>query len=98
MSALSRDEIAHVAMLARIRLSDAELDRLTAQLNQIVDFVATIGEIDIDDIPPMPHPLLIINVTRVDEVRPSLSANEALAAAPQTQAGRFAVPRILNAE
>ncbi|TWE07901.1 Asp-tRNA(Asn)/Glu-tRNA(Gln) amidotransferase subunit GatC [Rudaeicoccus suwonensis] len=98
MSALSRDEVAHVAMLARIQLSDAELDKLAAQLDQIVGFVATVGEIAADDIPPMSHPLPLVNVTRADEVRPSLTADAALAAAPHAQAGRFAVPRILDEE
>lgn len=96
MSALSRDEVAHVAMLARIQLTDAELDRLAGQLDQIVGFVATVGEITADDTPPMSHPLPLENVTRDDVVRPSLSPDEALAAAPKAQAERFAVPRILD--
>ncbi|WP_265444814.1 Asp-tRNA(Asn)/Glu-tRNA(Gln) amidotransferase subunit GatC [Flexivirga meconopsidis] len=98
MSALSRDEVAHVAMLARIQLSDDELDRLAGQLDQIVGFVATVGEIAADDIPPMSHPLPLENVTRTDEVRPSLTPQQALAAAPRAEADRFAVPRILDEE
>ncbi|RNI21279.1 Asp-tRNA(Asn)/Glu-tRNA(Gln) amidotransferase subunit GatC [Flexivirga caeni] len=96
MSALSRDEVAHVAMLARIQLTDGELDRLAGQLDQIVGFVATVGEIAAADIPPMSHPLPLENVTRDDVVRPSLTPAEALAAAPKVQAERFAVPRILD--
>jgi len=96
MSALSRDEVAHVAMLARIRLTDAELDRLAGQLDQIVGFVATVGEITTEDTPPMSHPLPLENVTRDDVVRPSLTTEQALAAAPKAQADRFAVPRILD--
>jgi aspartyl-tRNA(Asn)/glutamyl-tRNA(Gln) amidotransferase subunit C len=96
MSALSRDEVAHVAMLARIQLTDAELDRLAGQLDQIVGFVATVGEIAAGDVPPMSHPLPLENVTREDVVRPSLTPEQALAAAPHAQAGRFAVPRILD--
>lgn len=96
MSALSRDEVAHVAMLARIRLTDAELDRLAGQLDQIVGFVATVGEITADDTPPMSHPLPLENVTRDDVVRPSLTTEQALAGAPKAQADRFAVPRILD--
>jgi len=96
MSALSRDEVAHVAMLARIQLTDAELDRLAGQLDQIVGFVATVGEIAADDTPPMSHPLPLENVTRADVVRPSLTPEQALAGAPKAQAERFAVPRILD--
>lgn len=96
MSDLSRDEVAHVALLARIQLTDAELDRLAGQLDQIVGFVATVGEIATDDIPPMSHPLPLENVTRPDEVRPGLTSEQALAAAPHAQAERFAVPRILD--
>lgn len=96
MSDLSRDEVAHVAMLARIQLTDDELDRLAGQLDQIVGFVATVGEIATDDIPPMSHPLPLENVARPDEVRPGLTPEQALAGAPHAQAERFAVPRILD--
>ena len=96
MSSLSRDEVAHVAMLARIQLSDAELDKLAGQLDQIVGFVGQVNDIAADDIPPMSHPLPLTNVTRVDEVRASLSAEEALAMAPASEQQRFAVPRILS--
>ena len=98
MPQLSRAEVAHVAMLARIQLSDAELDKLAGQLDQIVGFVATVGEIAADDIPPMSHPLPLVNVSRADVVRPSLTSADALAGAPDAQAGRFAVPRILDEE
>ncbi|TWP33300.1 Asp-tRNA(Asn)/Glu-tRNA(Gln) amidotransferase subunit GatC [Leekyejoonella antrihumi] len=98
MSSLSRDEVAHVAMLARINLTDDELDTLAGQLDQIVGFVAAVGEIGVEDVPPMSHPLPLSNVTRPDVVRPSLDAAEALAGAPKAQAQRFAVPRILDEE
>ncbi len=98
MPALTRAEVAHVASLARIQLSDDELETIAGQLDQIVGFVATVGEIAADDIPPMSHPLPLANVTRADVVRPSLPADQALAAAPDAQAGRFAVPRILDEE
>ncbi|GAB3585802.1 Asp-tRNA(Asn)/Glu-tRNA(Gln) amidotransferase subunit GatC [Calidifontibacter terrae] len=96
MSSLSRDEVAHVAMLARIQLSDTELDKLAGQLDQIVGFVGQVNEIAADDVPPMSHPLPLTNVTRADEVRPSLTQQEALAAAPSSDIGRFEVPRILD--
>ncbi|KUG55663.1 glutamyl-tRNA amidotransferase [Serinicoccus chungangensis] len=98
MSHLSREDVAHVAMLARIQLEDAELDRLAAQLDQIVDWVGQVGEVASDDVPPMSHPMPLANVTRPDEVRESLTVQQALANAPQAQDDRFAVPRILDEE
>lgn len=96
MSSLSRDEVAHVAMLARIQLSDDELDKLAGQLDQIVGFVAQVNDIAAADVPPMSHPLPLTNVTRPDEVRPSLTQEQALAGAPASDLGRFEVPRILD--
>lgn len=96
MSSISRDDVAHVAMLARIQLSDAELDKLAGQLETIVGYVGQVGDIASGDIPPMSHPLPLTNVTRPDEVRPSLTAEQALAGAPQAEAQRFEVPRILD--
>lgn len=96
MSSLSRDEVAHVAGLARIQLSDDELETFAGQLDSIVGFVASVSEVAADDIPPMSHPLPLTNVTRADEVRASLSAAEALAMAPASEQQRFAVPRILS--
>lgn len=96
MSALSRDDVAHVAMLARIQLSEDELDRLAGQLDQIVGWVGQVNEVAAADVPPMSHPLPLVNVTRPDEVRPSLSQEDALANAPEAEDARFAVPRILD--
>jgi aspartyl-tRNA(Asn)/glutamyl-tRNA(Gln) amidotransferase subunit C len=96
MSALTRDEVAHLAMLARIDLSDAELDRMSGELAVILESVARVGQVAADDIPPTSHPLPLTNVTRPDEVRPSLGAEAALAGAPAAEQQRFAVPRILD--
>jgi len=96
MSALTRDEVAHLAMLARIDLSDAELDRMSGELAVILDSVAQVGQVAADDIPPTSHPLPLTNVTRPDEVRPSLGAAAVLAGAPAAEQQRFAVPRILD--
>jgi aspartyl-tRNA(Asn)/glutamyl-tRNA(Gln) amidotransferase subunit C len=96
MSAITRDEVAHLAALARIDLTDAELDRLAGQLGVVLDAVARVGEVAADDIPPTSHPLPLTNVERPDEPRPSLTAQEALAGAPATEQGRFQVPRILE--
>ncbi len=98
MPALSRDDVAHVAMLARIELSDEELDRFAGQLDEIVGWVSAINEIAAADVPPMSHPLPLVNVTRVDEVRPSLTATQALSGAPEVDEQRFSVPRILDEE
>jgi aspartyl-tRNA(Asn)/glutamyl-tRNA(Gln) amidotransferase subunit C len=96
MSAISRDEVAHLANLARIELRPDELDRLSGQLEVILGSVATIREVAGDDVPATSHPLPLINVTRPDEPRPGLSAEEALAGAPAAQDQRFRVPRILE--
>jgi aspartyl-tRNA(Asn)/glutamyl-tRNA(Gln) amidotransferase subunit C len=98
MSALSRDDVAHVASLARIDLTDAELDRLAGQLDQIVGWVQQVSEVAATDVAAMSHPLPLVNVTRSDEVRASLSAQSALAGAPAAEDQRFSVPRILDEE
>ncbi|MGB7449114.1 MAG: Asp-tRNA(Asn)/Glu-tRNA(Gln) amidotransferase subunit GatC [Ornithinimicrobium sp.] len=98
MSALSRDDVAHVASLARIDLTDAELDRLAVQLDHIVGWVHQVNEVAADDVAPMSHPLPLVNVTRADEVRASLSAQSVLAGAPDADEQRFSVPRILDEE
>jgi aspartyl-tRNA(Asn)/glutamyl-tRNA(Gln) amidotransferase subunit C len=96
MSAITRDEVAHLAALARIDLDDAELDRLAGQLGVVLDAVASVGQVAADDIPPTSHPLPMTNVQRADEVRPGLTQAEALSGAPEVEQGRFRVPRILQ--
>ena len=96
MSAITRDEVAHLAALARIDLTNDELDRLAGQLGVVLDAVARVGEVAADDIPPTSHPLPLTNVQRPDEPRPCLTSAEALAGAPATDRGRFQVPRILD--
>lgn len=98
MPEITRDEVAHLADLARIDLSDAELDHLAPQLNVILDSVASIQEVAGDDIPPTSHALPLTNVFRDDIVTPGLTAEQALAGAPATEQQRFAVPRILGDE
>ena len=95
MSALSRDDVVHLAGLARIDLSDAELDRMVGELSVILESVAKVQEVAADEIEPMSHPMPLTNVTRPDEVRPSLGAEVALAGAPTQEQQRFSVPRIL---
>jgi aspartyl-tRNA(Asn)/glutamyl-tRNA(Gln) amidotransferase subunit C len=98
MSAISRDEVARLAALARIDLDDSELDRLAGQLGVILDAVAQVSGAAGDDVEPTSHPLPLRNVARADEVRPGLTADEALAGAPAAERQRFRVPRILEEE
>ena len=95
---ISREEVRHLADLARIELDDAELDHLAPQLSVILESVASIRDVAADDIPPTSHPLPVVNVSREDVVRPSLTAEEALSGAPLVEGQRFAVPRILGDE
>jgi aspartyl-tRNA(Asn)/glutamyl-tRNA(Gln) amidotransferase subunit C len=97
-AAISRDELAHLADLARIDLSDAELDHLAPQLSVILESVASINGVASDDIPPTSHALPLTNVFRADVVRPGLTAAEALSGAPEVEQQRFKVPRILGDE
>jgi aspartyl-tRNA(Asn)/glutamyl-tRNA(Gln) amidotransferase subunit C len=96
MSAITRDEVAHLAALARIDLTDAELERLSGQLGVVLDAVARVGEVAADDIPPTSHPLPLTNVQRADEPVPCLTAEQALSGAPATEQDRFQVPHILE--
>ena len=95
MADLTRDDVAHLAGLARIDLSDAELDRMVGELAVILESVATVQQAPIADVEPMSHPMPIVNVTRPDVVRPSLGAEAALSGAPEADQQRFSVPRIL---
>jgi len=94
--AITRDEVAHLARLSRMSLSDAELDALAPQLDQILSAVARVSEVAAADIPPTSHAVPLTNVFRADVTRPGLSAEEALAAAPAAEDDRFRVPRILD--
>ncbi|MDQ2782587.1 MAG: Asp-tRNA(Asn)/Glu-tRNA(Gln) amidotransferase subunit GatC [Actinomycetota bacterium] len=93
---LTRDDVAHLAALARIDLSEAELDRMLGELTVILDSVALVQQAPTDGVEPMSHPLPLTNVTRADVVRPSLTAAEALSGAPAVDQQRFSVPRILT--
>jgi aspartyl-tRNA(Asn)/glutamyl-tRNA(Gln) amidotransferase subunit C len=94
--ALTRDDVAHLAELARIDLSEAELDRMLGELTVILDSVALVQQAPTEGVEPMSHPLPLTNVTRPDVPRPGLSAEEALSGAPATEQQRFSVPRILS--
>ena len=90
--AIEREQLLHVAHLARLELRDEELERLGAQLNDILDAVSKVSELDLSDVPPTSHPLDIVNVWGPDEPRPSLPLDEALANAPEQDGASFKVP------
>lgn len=95
---ISREDVAHLAALARIDLSEAELDRLGAELPAILEHVAAVQGAAGDDVEAMSHPQPIVNVLRDDVVVPGLTADEVLAGAPAAEDQRFLVPRILGEE
>jgi aspartyl-tRNA(Asn)/glutamyl-tRNA(Gln) amidotransferase subunit C len=90
--AISRDEVVHVARLARLALTEEELDRFAGQLDAILEAVGKVAELDLADVEPILHPLALTNVWAEDEPRPSLSVDEALANAPNPEDGAFRVP------
>ena len=98
MSNISRDDVANLAKLARINLSEDELSHLSSELAVILDAVARVQEVASSDVPPTSHPLPLKNVFRDDVVRPSLSPDEALSGAPAQEEQRFKVPQILGEE
>lgn len=98
MPEITRDEVAHLANLARIDLDDAELDHLVPQLSVILESIASIADVAAADIPPTSHAIPLTNVFREDVLRPSLTAEQALSGAPATEQQRFSVPRILGDE
>jgi aspartyl-tRNA(Asn)/glutamyl-tRNA(Gln) amidotransferase subunit C len=90
--AISRDEVLHVARLARLELSEDEVERFREQLNAILEAVGKVAELDLTDIEPTAHPLDLVNVWAEDEPRPSLTLEEALANAPDRDGALFRVP------
>jgi aspartyl-tRNA(Asn)/glutamyl-tRNA(Gln) amidotransferase subunit C len=97
-ASITREQVAHLADLARIDLSDEELDHLAPQLSVILESIASIQGVAGDDVPPTSHPVPLTNVFRDDVVVPGLTPEEALSGAPETEEQRFAVPRILGDE
>ena len=93
---LSRDDVAKVALLARLRLGAGELEMFTGQLNGIVDFVAQLQELDTTNVEPLAHGVEVRNVFREDVRGPSLPREEALANAPKRNADSFLVPAVLE--
>ena len=93
---LTRDEVAHLAHLSRLAVTEEELDLFAGQLGAVLDAVAQVGKADVADVPPTTHAVPMTNVFREDVVRPSLPRDVVLAGAPAAEDGRIRVPRILG--
>ena len=93
---ISTEQVAHVARLARLDLTEEDLEHYTDQLAAILDHAADIEALDLEGVEPMTHPVPLVNVLREDIVRPCLDRDEVLAAAPAAESGRFKVPPILG--
>ncbi|MDR1152424.1 MAG: Asp-tRNA(Asn)/Glu-tRNA(Gln) amidotransferase subunit GatC [Bifidobacteriaceae bacterium] len=98
MSVITREDVARLGALARIHLTDGELDVLAGQLTAIVDAVAVVSSVVDDSTPATSHPIPLTNVFRPDVATPSMTRAEALSSAPAEQDGQFRVPRILGEE
>lgn len=93
---ISREEVEHVAYLARIGLTEEEKVRLQGQLSDILGHVAVISQLDTEAIPPTAQVIPLHNVMRRDEARPSFPSEEILANAPRAEAGHFKIPPVLE--
>lgn len=89
---IDRDQVLHVARLARLELSEAEVERMSAELSSVLDHVDHIAELELDDVPPTSHVVALENVLREDEPRPSWPRERVLEAAPDPADGAFRVP------
>jgi len=97
VSRITRADVEHVAALARLALTEDEIEALTRELDVVLEHAEELAALDVDGVDPTAHPLPLVNVLRPDEVRPSLDRDEVLAQAPDAEDGRFRVPRILDA-
>jgi aspartyl-tRNA(Asn)/glutamyl-tRNA(Gln) amidotransferase subunit C len=95
---ITKDEVAHLARLSRLALTDTELDHFAGQLDQIIGAVARVQEVAAEGIPPMTHAVPVVNVYRADVEVPCLTPEQALSGAPAAEQARFKVPRILTEE
>jgi len=96
MGKIDRETVRHVALLARLELSEEELEQFAHELGDILDYVAKLNELDTTDVPPTSHSLPLANVMRDDVVKPSLPKEEALANAPDAEDGCFKVPQVIQ--
>ena len=95
---LTRADVEHVARLARLALSEAEIEQFTVQLGAILEHAARVAALDTADVPPTSHPIPLANVLRGDEPRPGLDRDVVMSMAPAEEGGRFRVPRMLAEE
>ncbi|MCA9400980.1 MAG: Asp-tRNA(Asn)/Glu-tRNA(Gln) amidotransferase subunit GatC [Candidatus Omnitrophica bacterium] len=93
---INEDEVKHIAKLARISLKDEEIKKLQADLTNILDYVHTLDDLDVRNVPPTSHALTITNVYREDNLKPSLDQNEALGIAIKKHNGSFKVPKVIE--
>ena len=91
---ISREEVLHVAKLARLALSEDEIERFRGQLSAILEAVGKVSELDLAGVPPTSHPLDLVNVVAEDEPAPCLAREDALANAPDPEGGFFGVPPV----
>jgi aspartyl-tRNA(Asn)/glutamyl-tRNA(Gln) amidotransferase subunit C len=96
MAKITREEVAHVARLARLELSDDEVETFTDQLAKVLDHAADVEALDVGDVPPTAHPYPLVNVLRADEPTPTLAREDVLAGAPAPEDGQFRVPPVLG--
>jgi aspartyl-tRNA(Asn)/glutamyl-tRNA(Gln) amidotransferase subunit C len=90
--AITREEVLHVAKLARLELADEEIERLTGELSAILEAVSKVSELDLSDVPPTSHPLALVNAWAEDEPGPSLPLDEVFGNAPAREDDLFKVP------
>jgi len=93
---ISREQVLHVATLARLSFTDEEVDRFTAQLSSVLEYVDKLSELDLDGVEPMAHVHATLTPMRDDTSRPSLPRKELLANAPETEGGCFRVPQVIE--
>ena len=94
--ALSESEVRHVAMLARLALSDEQVETLRVELNSILGHIDTIQQLDLEGVEPTAHAIPVVNSTRPDEPKPCLPRDRALLNAPEAEAGAFVIPQIVG--
>lgn len=98
MTEISREEVIHVAKLARLSLSEEEIVKFGEQMSNILEHASAVSKINTEGIVPTSHPIHMENVLRDDVVTPSLAQEQALSGAPNAQDGRFMVPQILDTD
>jgi len=93
---ISKKDVEHIGLLSRIELSPEEKERFTEQLVRILEYIEKLEELDTEDVEPVTHAVVLENVLREDEIRPSLPSHESLAAAPEKRAAFFKVPKVIE--